>query len=289
MLAEERGDGGAFAPIVRKRLLQRLAASATYPISLLIAPAGYGKSVALKDFFASLDGPTVRFALRPEHATLLSFLRGFAESLREHAPHLITTLAGAYERAGSSPKASLDLAQWVHAHLETFDGLIAVDDLHVAEGDPEVVRFLTALIERTKPAIRWILASRSTTGLPVGTWLAYRDSDVPIDESDLRFTYEEIAAAAVSLGVAIRDDELRDLLVLTEGWPAAVSFALRTSTRSTDLRNVSALTREMIYRFLAEQLYSNLDNEERELLEVAIRIADQSMSPSLRPLASIAH
>ncbi len=272
MLAEERGDGGAFAPVVRTRLLERLAASATYPIALLVATAGYGKSVALRDFLASLNGLTVRFALRPEHATLLGFLRGFAESLRGHAPHLITTLAGAYERAGSSPKASLDLAQWVHAHLETFEGLIAVDDLHVAECDPEVIRFLTALIERTKPAIRWILASRTTTGLPVGTWLAYRDSDAPIDESDLRFTHEEIAAAALRLGVAIRDDELTDLLVLTEGWPAAVSFALRTSTRSTDLRNVSALTREMIYRFLAEQLYSNLDSEERELLEVAIQL-----------------
>jgi len=117
MLAEERGDCGAFAPVVRTRLLERLAASATYPIALLIAPAGYGKSVALKDYLASVGGSTVRFALRPEHATLLSFLRGFAEALRDHAPHLITTLAGAYERAASSPKASADLAQWVHAHL----------------------------------------------------------------------------------------------------------------------------------------------------------------------------
>ncbi len=272
MIAEERVDSGAFAPVVRTRLLERLAASATYPISLVIAPAGYGKSVALRHFLASLDKASVRFALRAEHATLLSFLRGFAEALCEHAPHVTTTLAGAYERAGSSSKAGADLAQWVHVHLESFDGVIAVDDLHVADGDPEVVRFLTALIERTKPAIRWIVASRSTTGLPVGTWLAYRDSDTPIDESDLRFTEEEIKEAASSLGVAMRDDELADLRVLTEGWPAAVSFALRTSTRSTDLRNVSALTREMIYRLLAEQVYANLDSEERELLEVAIQL-----------------
>jgi LuxR family maltose regulon positive regulatory protein len=272
MLAEEHGDSGAFAPVVRTRLLERLAASATYPIVPVIAPAGYGKSVALRAFLASLGGATVRFGLRSEHGTLLSFLRGFAEALREHAPHLGTTLAGAYERAGSSPKASADLAQWVHAHLEMFGGLIVIDDLHVADRDPEIVRFLTALIERTKPAIRWMLASRSTTGLPIGTWLAYRDSDAPIDENDLRFTQEEITEAALSLGVSMRDDELTDLLVLTEGWPAAVSFALRTSTRSTDLRNVSALTRDMLYRFLAEQLYSNLDGEQRELLEVAIQL-----------------
>ena len=37
-----------------------------------------------------------------------------------------------------------------------------------------------------------------------------------------------------------------------------MSFALRTSTRSSELRNVSAITREMIYRLLAEQVYAGL-------------------------------
>jgi ATP/maltotriose-dependent transcriptional regulator MalT len=271
-LAEERGDGGAFAPVVRPRLFERLAALAGYPISLVIAPAGYGKSVAIRHYLASLKSASVRFALRGENASLLGFLRGFAEALHAHAPHVLTTLAGAHERAGSSPKASSDLAQWMHAHLESYDGVIAVDDLHLAESDSGILRFLTALIERTKPAIRWILASRSTAGLPVGTWLAYRDSDTPLDESDLRFTFEELREEATSLGAVMSDDELNDLLKITEGWPAAVSFALRTSTRSTNLRNVSALTREMIYRLLAEQVYSGLEDEERELLHVAIAL-----------------
>ena len=42
---------------------------------------------------------------------------------------------------------------------------------------------------------------------------------------------------------------------MTEGWPTALSFALRTSTRSIDLRNIAASTREMVYRYLAEQVY----------------------------------
>jgi ATP/maltotriose-dependent transcriptional regulator MalT len=160
----------------------------------------------------------------------------------------------------------------MHAHLESFSGVIAIDDLHVADGDDEVGAFLAALIERTKGRIRWILASRSTTSLPLGTWFAYRDADMPIDEEALRFTLDEVKSAAVGLGLATRDEELSDLLSLTEGWPAAMTFALRTSTRSTDLRNVSAITREMVYRFLAEQVYSGLDEDERMLLEVAITL-----------------
>ncbi|HZY97273.1 MAG TPA: AAA family ATPase [Candidatus Cybelea sp.] len=269
---DERCDAGTFAPVERPRLVERLVASASSPITLLIAPAGYGKSVVLRQYLHGLRDPHVRFALRSEHVTLLSFLRGLAEAMRASAPHAITALAGAYERTTASPKRGAELARWMHAHLESFRGVIAIDDLHVADDDPEVLQFLTALIERTKGRIRWILASRSTTGLPLGTWLGYRDADLPIDEEELRFTLDEVQAAARGLGLAIRNEELSDLLALTEGWPAAMSFALRTSTRSTELRNVSAITREMIYRFLAEQVYSALDNDERALLEVAITL-----------------
>jgi ATP/maltotriose-dependent transcriptional regulator MalT len=269
---DDRTESAAWAPIERPRLVERLSASASFPITLLVAPAGYGKSIVLRQYLDTLREPLVRFALRAEHATLLSFLRGFAEALAESAPHAITALAGAYERNQASPKRGTDLAGWMNAHLESFSGVVAIDDLHVADDDAEVTRFLTSLIERSKDRIRWILASRSTSGLPVGSWLAYHDADLAIDEHDLQFTFGEAAAAARGLGLSIREDELKDLLGLTEGWPAAMSFALRTSTRSSDLRNVSAVTREMIYRFLAEQVYGTFDDEERSLLEVAMAL-----------------
>jgi ATP/maltotriose-dependent transcriptional regulator MalT len=253
-------------------VVARLAASASFPITLVVAPAGYGKSDILRQYFGTLREPPIRFALRTEHGTLLGFLRGLTEALGERAPHAMAALADAFERSTASPNRGADLARWMHAHLDEFTGVVAVDDLHVAEGDAGVAQFLSALIERTKSSIRWILASRSTTGLPVGTWLAYRDADLPIDEQTLRFTPEEARNAARQLGLTIGDEELRELLDLTEGWPAAMSFALHSSTRSSELRNVSALTREMIYRLLAEQIYATLSEGESELLDVAVAL-----------------
>ena len=169
--------------VERRQLIERLDASASLPITLIIAPAGYGKSVALRQYIRTLRERCVRFALRPEHTTLLSFLRGFAEALGENAPHAIDSLADAYERNQSSDKRDLDLAQWLNAHLELFTGVIAIDDLHVADGDPEVAGLLTALIEYSNERVRWIIASRSTAGLPVGSWLAYRDAELPVERT----------------------------------------------------------------------------------------------------------
>lgn len=272
-MAESRPHGGSLTPLVRTRLLERFRAAAKFPIALVIAPAGYGKSVLLRQYLETVQKPSVRFTLRSEHKELLGFLRGFAEALSEHAPHALTSLAGAYERNQTSARRAADLARWMHVHIdESFTGTIAIDDLHIGDDDADIARFVTALIELCKGKISWLLASRSTSGLPIGSWLAYRDADMAINESDLRFTLDEATTAARDAGLDIGKNEMRSLLQITDGWPAALTFALTTSTRSSELRNVSAVTREMMYRFLAEQVYNALTTDERELLEVAVTL-----------------
>lgn len=257
-----------FAPVVRGRLIEAIAARASFPIVLVVAPAGYGKSVAMRQYLVTLKEPIVQFELEAEHGALLGFLRGLAQAFYAVAPHALATLPDAYERTRSSSRQTEELARWMHAHLEPFHGVVALDDLHVADGDADVAAFLVALIERTKGSVRWILASRSTLRLPVATWIVRRDADIPIDELDLRFNLHEARAA----GFETSDEELADLLSFTDGWPAAVSFALRTSTRSTDIRRASAATRDMIYKYLAEQVYAMLSEEERDFLELAIAL-----------------
>lgn len=261
--------GGVFAPIVRRRVIDRITSAAMQRVVLLVAPAGYGKSVALAQYLTSVSDPLVRFDVLRDHASLLGFLRGFADSVAEIAPDARTTLAGAYEKNAGSPNLGADLALWMHSHLKAYRGVIAIDDLHVAQDDREVTRFLSGLIERTKGRVQWIIASRSTLGLPIGTWLAYGDSDLAIDEHDLKFSVDEAKEAARAFRLGVREEELHELLHLTDGWATAMSFALRSSTRSIDLRSISSMTRDMIYRYLAEQVYGAFGERERRFLETA--------------------
>jgi len=261
--------GGVFVPIVRRRVIDRIASAAMQRVVLIVAPAGYGKSVALRHYLETLSDPHVRYDVLGEHAGLLGFLRGFADAIEEIAPDARTTLAGAYEKNAGSPTPGTDLAMWMHSHLRSYRGVIAIDDLQIAQGDREVTRFLTSLIERTKGRVQWIVASRATSGLPIGTWLAYGESDLAIDEHDLKFSVEEAKEAARVFRLGVRDEELIELLELTDGWATAMTFALRSSTRSVQLRNIASMTREMIYRYLAEQVYQTLSTEEQHFIETA--------------------
>ncbi|HEY8315199.1 MAG TPA: LuxR C-terminal-related transcriptional regulator [Candidatus Baltobacteraceae bacterium] len=266
--------GGAFTPILRPRVVERITAAGFQRVVLIVAPAGYGKSVALRQFLDSVEEAHVRYDVHAEHASLLGFVRGFADALLDVAPDARKTVSGAYEKSRSSRTPGSDLAMWMHAHVKTFLGLIAIDDLHLTENDPEISKFLVSLIERTKGRTRWVIASRSSLDLPVASWLAYGDMDLTIDEEDLKFTADEARSTAKASRVGVRDEELHEILEMTGGWPTALSFALRTSTRSVDLRNIAATTREMVYRYLAEQVYRLLTEEERDFLHFAASLPE---------------
>lgn len=257
--------GGVFRPIDRPRVLDRLASATQYRIATIIAPAGFGKSVAVRQYVETVRSSVI-YDVPSDAATLLPFVRGFADALEGVVPAMRRSLATALDGARSSETPGRDLAAWAATHLRTFDALIVIDDLHIGERDPEISRFIATLVDRTKDGPRWLFSSRSPLQLPIASWLAYGESDLVVDAVDLRFNSEEAKQSARSARVAVRPDELEAILELVDGWPAALTFALRTSTRASDLRAVSDGTREMVYRYLAEQVWHSLSDRVHSFL-----------------------
>lgn len=250
--------------LTRARLNERLARAAQYPIALIVAPAGFGKSVALRDFLERSRSDALYYDVRREDGTLLAFARRFSDVIAPLVPSASASFASLQEQILSADDAPRLVCDWFAEHLRRTIGTIVVDDLHFAAADPQSIAFLAELVERTRERIHWIVASRSDAGLPVATWLAYGLMDAPIDQSDLRFTLDEALAAAQAAQTNVQPTEVQALWNLTEGWPVALAIALRTHTHAADL--FAAPTRELIYRYLAEQILTRLSPAQREFL-----------------------
>ena len=252
--------------LLRTRLNERLSRAAEYPIVLIIAPAGFGKTVALRDFLDTSRSDALRYDVRREDQTLLAFVHGLSEALAPVAPGLASSFPAMQARIAAHTDPTREIADWFAEHLKKVVCSIAIDDLHYASRDPHTIPLLVELIERTNGRIDWVLASRSDAGLPVASWLGYGRIDVPINDDDLRFTLDEALAIEAEAGSATDTAETEALRDLTEGWPIALTIALRTRTHVRDLPSAALGTREMVYRYLAEQVFAALSEEERALL-----------------------
>lgn len=248
---------------MRRRVNERLERASRFPVTLVVAPAGFGKSVALRDFLESSNLEAVRYDVRREDGTLLAFVRRFSEMLEPVAPSALAAFPAMQERVLAAGEPVRQLSDWFMEHLKDSACTIAIDDLHYASTDPASIALIADLIERTSDRIRWIIAARTDVGLPVATWVAYGRMDYPIGEDDLRFTTEEALTTAQETAGDLDPQEVEALRHLTEGWPVALIIAMRTRTHSTDLRTASFGTREMVYRYLAEQVFAGLTLPQR--------------------------
>jgi len=255
-----------FEPVVRERLLARFDDAAAYRIVVVAAAAGFGKSVAVRHYLEHRRIDHVRCALRREHDDLLGVLGAFAAAVERIAPNMLHAYSSFYSNVEQSPTIARGIAQWIATMLKSYRGAIFIDDLHHARNDPRVAEMLLEVVDRTHGDVRWFFAARDPQMFPVATWLAYGATDVPIDEADLRLTIDEAAAAARAVEVSLTHETLGELLALTDGWATAFAFALRVSTRTSELAHVALGTREMIYAFLAEQVFRSLDEADRDFL-----------------------
>lgn len=258
-----------FTPIIRPRVLQRIDEAAAGQVVLMVAPAGYGKSLALSHWLDRCSRASLRFDVQAEHNTLLGFVRGMAKAFSPAVPSLLTTVGTAAQSSSSSQAPCIEMASWAAVNIENFNGVIAIDDFHRAAGDPEISRFVAALIARTKATVQWVIATRSSLDLPVASWLAYGDVHFLVGEYDLTFSEEEALELFSRSRDAISETGLRDIMEATAGWPVALSLALRSSALVGGEKNLTVATREVLYLYLAEQVYADLTSEERDLLHFA--------------------
>jgi DNA-binding CsgD family transcriptional regulator/tetratricopeptide (TPR) repeat protein len=266
--AAERGNTASaapFEPVLRPRVIERLRHAAKRRITLVVAPAGFGKSVAIRQYLETDGIEHLRFSVRKEHDSLVGFLRGLVVALEPIAPKASKSVAGAYEKASRGATPVRDLAAWVAGLLAHYEGTVVVDDLHFATGE-RTAELLAEVIDRSPMTLRWVIAARSEGLLPSASWLAYGHRNDTIDEDILQVTRDEARSAFDKYGICPSETELSQVLTITQAWPVAFGFVLRASLRAADLTNAAHSSRETTYNYLADQVFRSLSIDEREFL-----------------------
>jgi LuxR family transcriptional regulator, maltose regulon positive regulatory protein len=258
----------------------------TFPVVVVAAPAGYGKSTLLAQWHTRLLERGVSCAwlsLDADDNDAARFLR-----------HLIAALQKASTHIGKDVAEDLiaDFASGSRSVLEAIAGDLAhvqhrivlfLDDLQLVEG-PEVRGILDWLINYAPRPLQYVIGTRQDPGLRL-SGLRVRRQLLELGAEQLQFNAVETAQFYKSrLGRDLPAPELQTLLTKTEGWPAALELAALVLAGSSEPKafiQQFAGTDTSVVDYLCEMVLSQMDARTRDIV-FRISMFDRICAPLAR-------
>ncbi len=210
--------------VQRPRLIARLNAGLHHRLTLVSAPAGFGKTTLVSAWVAGCGQAAAWLSLDAEDSDLARFLTYLVTALRAVAPGVGEDVLGVLQ-SPQPPPAEAVLTALLNDIASAPDQLLLVlDDYHMLDARP-VDAALAFLVEHLPPQLHLVIATREDPPLPL-TRLRARGQLTELRAADLRFTPTEAAAflnQAMALGLSAAD--IAALEERTEGWIAGLQLA----------------------------------------------------------------
>jgi LuxR family transcriptional regulator, maltose regulon positive regulatory protein len=260
--------------VSRLDLEKRLEIGLTCPLTLISAPAGYGKTTLLAQLATRF--PITWLSLDNEDNDPIRFWSNFISALQTRNQR-IGTSAFQMLSASQPPTLRAIIVQLINeiSAEETlpYAYILVLDDYHLIQSR-EIHQDLAFLLEHLPEQLRLVIATRIDPPLP----LARMRASGKISEfraQDLRFTLSETENLLNSIiGLSLSKDNLTALDVRTEGWVAGLQMAAISMQRQTDLPGfIAAFTgsHRHILDYLTEEVLNQQTEETRQfLLETSI-------------------
>jgi LuxR family maltose regulon positive regulatory protein len=260
------------ALVARPRLDALLDRAGDYEVVLLSAPAGFGKTTAVSQWFGTRAASGRRCAwvsldeMDSEPGRILMYL---VASLSACDPGLAQRFAGLFETGFEASPQSI--TQALFSGLEDFglEVTLVVDDLH-ASLEEESRAIFANLVNHGLPNLHLVLVLRDAVYLPLAR-ARMRHALLEIGPLDLQFSSAEAESYfAAQPGLAVDEEDVRLLWERTDGWIAALQLAVLSLRGHRDpkafIQQFSGENRD-ISDLLAEEVLASLPPEVVDFLE----------------------
>lgn len=196
---------------------------ASYPLTLVIAPAGVGKTSLLAGWAAEAGLPTAWLTLDDTDRDDVELWSGVIAALDALVPGVADRAAEALRRRGGQREAvGALLADLEAAPREPMT--LVIDDIHLVDEDASDPALLGTFLQHLPPFLHVIVLGRRPPRLPIDR-LRARGQLGEIHMSELRFSDEEAASMLSRLSPAMSDEQREEATRHASGWAAGLQFA----------------------------------------------------------------
>ncbi|HBV99410.1 MAG: hypothetical protein JL50_13250 [Peptococcaceae bacterium BICA1-7] len=244
--------------ISRRRLHHKLDKALQSKLTMVTAPAGYGKTTAVLDWLGNCGFSAAWLSVDAHDNNPVSFWRyvcaaldGVAEGISREAEYVFSSR--------ELLQANIHINILIDRLSEApSDFLLVLDDLHLIS-EPSVLEGLSYLIDYLPAKMHLVIISRTEPEIELARhrikWQVQR-----LKEKDLRFGEEEIFRFYQARGCILENHDLKRVETYTEGWAAAlvaVALSIEDAGGSNDAIAALAWSSRDIDQYLKDEVITS--------------------------------
>ena len=210
--------------VPRPRLVERLDEGLRRKLTLISAPAGFGKTTLISEWVAGRQRPAAWLSLDERDNDPTRFLTYFVAALRTIAANVGEGVLGALGSPRPPPTESILTALLNEITAIEDDFVLVLDDYHVIDARA-VDNALAFLLQHLPPRMHLLISGREDPHLPLAR-LRARGQLSELRATDLRFASSEAAEFLNRvMGLRLSEEDIAALETRTEGWIAGLRLA----------------------------------------------------------------
>jgi LuxR family transcriptional regulator, maltose regulon positive regulatory protein len=224
----------------RQRLLDALFNLVDKKLTIIAAPAGYGKTSLLIDFASHIELPVCWYAIDPMDNDAQRFIA-----------HFISAIAVCFPQFGRSSMAALKNTSQDHLDIDNlittivndaYENIsehfaIVLDDYHLVDDSKPVNQFVNRFIQDVDENCHMIVASRNLLTIPDLPLMVARSQVGGLSFEELAFQIDEVQELFFHNNLKlVSEEEAQELIQRTEGWITGILLTTQTIAGETTER-----------------------------------------------------
>lgn len=257
--------------INRPLLVDKLNRYTQSPLTVISAPAGYGKTSLVSDWIRYANHPIFWLSLDEQNNLATSFWLHLCACLKK----IDSTLGIEAEQVLDSHfiENYCHIADLVLGSLEEFSqkwscpnkAVIVLDDFQFID-NPDILKSFNRFIDYVPSWLQIVITARSLPELMLANRCSKSQAHL-IQAQELVFNHAQISDfLAVKLDLHLNQHDIETLLVRTEGWAAAIQLTGLALKSGSSIDDCTRTQDSLLADFLFQEVFSQLKPEVQQLL-----------------------
>ena len=269
-----RIDPSAFPHFERARLNRLLTEAAEFPLVVVCAGAGYGKTCAVSDFVSQYNLPVAWIQFSDRDNLISRAWENFVQAFEQVDEQVAQDF-----RESGFPDTENRQNQFYRMHdrgLRKQQYIVVLDDVHFVK-DNTVIDFVERIIYHMPNSRKTVIfISREPPQIKLAG-LQTRGLVADIHEEDLNFTENELTQYLSLQGQSVEAHILREIWQDTKGWAFAVNFIARSLKKSPNYSGyVKSAMRKNLFQLMEAEVFNMVSERLRRFL-VSLSLLDHQI------------